>query len=156
MCYDISAAWEKSSKAQDGIAHTIGSIGLGSAPRMVVGGLLDPWLNPLNTICMWRGTSASLREFLHEVEGSGGAQGLNSSRSIIALAQEMSWRRSSKAVDKIAALSYLLHFEELPLYSQGESVEWGWRRCLQSAPTTVLAELFFNCPFTGLFGLFPT
>jgi len=124
-----------------------------STPRMMNGGILDAWSNPLNTISMWRGISKKLRELLHEVEGLGT---LNPSRGIIGLAREMGCRRASKEIDKIAGLSYLLHFEELPLYSQNESVEQGWRRCLQTAPVTVLAELFFNCPFTGLFGIFPT
>ncbi|KAF8436717.1 hypothetical protein BGX38DRAFT_1145344 [Terfezia claveryi] len=127
-----------------------------STARMMNGGLLDPWMNPLNTTSMWRGTRARLREYLHEIEGSGGMPGINSSRSIIALAREMGLRRATNEVDKIAALSYLLHFEVLPLYSQKETVEQGWDRCLRSAPLSLLAELFFNCPCTGLLGLFPT
>lgn len=127
-----------------------------STTRMMNGGLLDPWLNPLNTISIWRGNIGRLRGFLDGVEELGAGPRLNSRRSIIALAREMSRRRASKGVDKIAALSYLLHFKELPLYSQDEDAEQAWKRCLKSAPPTLLAELFFNCPFTGLFGLFPT
>ena len=90
------------------------------------------------------------------VERSSAAAGLSSSRSIIRLAAEVGRRHASKGVDRIAALSYLLHFEELPLYSHDEDVEQGWMRCLKSAPATLLAELFFNSSSTGLWNLFPT
>ncbi|KAF8459191.1 hypothetical protein BDZ91DRAFT_640501, partial [Kalaharituber pfeilii] len=125
-----------------------------SIPRSVIGGLTETCINPLNTVSTWRGTRKRLREFLHDIEDT--ICGLNSSRSIIALACEMGQRHACKEIDKIAGLSYLLHFEKLPLYSKEEPVEDSWKRCLRSAPGTILAELFFNCPFSGLFGLFPT
>ncbi|KAF8459259.1 hypothetical protein BDZ91DRAFT_785708 [Kalaharituber pfeilii] len=122
--------------------------------QSVNGGLLETFINPLNTVSTWRGTHKRLREFLRDIEDT--MQGFNSNRSIIALVREMDQRKASKEIDKIAGLSYLLHFEELPLYSKDEPVEDGWKRCLRSAPATILAELFFNCPLSGLFGLFPT
>lgn len=125
-----------------------------SSARSVNGGLPETCMNPLNTITIWRGTQKRLRDCLSDLEDT--VRGLISSKSIIALASEMSRRYASSEIDKIAGLSYLLHFNELPIYSTNEAVEHSWKRCLNSAPGPILAELFFNSPYSGLFGLFPT
>ena len=68
---------------------------------------------------------------------------------IYELAREMARRQSTKPVDKISGLFYLLHTTKLPCYDEHKPSEDVWRQCFHLLPLERRAEILFNFPYRG-------
>ena len=111
-----------------------------AVPNSVPGGVRDVIGNYKNAKGTRGGVTKRLREFLEEVEAAAGG------KSVISLAHEMGTRHTMNAMDKIAGLSFILRFKQLPVYFGNEPIATAWDRCLSAMPAKYLEEIFINCP----------
>ena len=65
------------------------------------------------------------------------------------LAREMSRRKSTKDVDKLAGLFYLLRTTKLPCYDEKKTSEDIWTQCFHLLPAGRKAEFLLNFPYRG-------
>ena len=111
-----------------------------AVPNSVSGGVRPISGNYRNVKGTRGGVTKRLREFLEEVEA------VASGKSVVSLAYEMGTRHAMNAMDKIAGLSFILRFEQLPVYLSNEPISAAWGRCLSAMPAKYLEEIFINCP----------
>ena len=62
---------------------------------------------------------------------------------------EMTRRYSSKPVDKLSGLFYLLHATKLPCYNESMTSEDFWRQCFHLLPAERKSEILFDFPYRG-------
>ncbi len=69
--------------------------------------------------------------------------------SLFMVLSQMQKRKSTKPVDKVAALVYLFHSQHIPIYDAGQSEEDAWTELMNDMSGWFRAEFFFLYPKLG-------
>ncbi|KAK0435742.1 hypothetical protein EV421DRAFT_1215582 [Armillaria borealis] len=87
------------------------------------------------------------RRFNEQLESLG--QMMRGEPSLFKVLSQMQTRKSTKPVDKVAALVYLFHSQRIPIYDAGQSEEDAWTELMNVMSGWFRAEFFFLYPNPG-------
>ncbi|KAK0187497.1 hypothetical protein F5146DRAFT_1206265 [Armillaria mellea] len=87
------------------------------------------------------------RRFNEQLESLG--QMMRGEPSLFKVLSQIQKRKSTKPVDKVAALVYLFHSQHIPIYDPGQSEEDAWTELMNFMSGWFRAEFFFLYPKSG-------
>ncbi|KAK0214206.1 hypothetical protein IW262DRAFT_305967 [Armillaria fumosa] len=92
-------------------------------------------------------TEEMQRRFNQQLESLG--QMMQGKPSLFKILSQMQKRKSTKPVDKVAALVYLFHSQHIPIYNPGQYEEDAWTKLMNAMSGWFRAEFFFLYPKPG-------